>query len=375
MPHVLSLASQLISLPSVTPSDQGCQKILIDRLKKIGFEITALDSNGVSNFYAQRGPQKKLFAFLGHTDVVPPGDISRWISPTFQATIRDGKLYGRGAADMKSALAAMVVAAERFIEKNPDHANGIAFLVTSDEEGDAVHGTAKIVDYLRTQNIHIDYALVGEASSQKKLGDGIKVGRRGSLHGELIVQGKQGHIAYPQLADNPIHRSFQALDALTKTEWDKGNALFSPTSFQIYHIHADTGAANIIPGTLTARFNFRHCPDSTAESLQSRVEAILKAHHLDYSIKWNHSSKPFYSKPGRLTEICTNVIQEICHLATMPNTTGGTSDGRFLAPTGAEIVELGVINESAHHVNECVALEDLEKLAILYERILENLAK
>src|SRR3990167_8995511 len=341
MTQVLSLASELITLPSITPNDNGCQKILIDRLRKIGFAITELNSNGVSNFFATRGNGKKTFAFLGHTDVVPPGDTARWLSPPFQATVRDGKLYGRGAADMKTALAAMVVATERFIKKHPDHDHTLAFLVTSDEEGEAIDGTAKIVEFLQQKKIHMDYGLVGESSSQKVLGDSIKVGRRGSLHGELIVQGKQGHIAYPHLADNPIHRSFQALDALTHIAWDQGSELFSPTSFQIYHIHADTGAANIIPGVLTARFNFRHCPNSSAKDLQSRVEKVLTDHRLNYTLKWNHSSQPFYSQPGQLTDICKKVIRDVCHQDAVLSTTGGTSDGRFLAPTGTEIVELG----------------------------------
>lgn len=378
MPFVITLAEQLINIASVTPNDHGCQKILTDQLKKLGFTISILNSNNVSNFFAlKKGANKnaKLFAFSGHTDVVPPGDVSEWLSPPFEAQIRDEKLFGRGAADMKSAIAAMITATENFLQKHPNHQNDIAFMITSDEEGDGFDGTTKIVDYLTQKNIHLDYCLIGEASSNKTLGDSIKVGRRGSLHGELIVHGKQGHIAYPHLADNPIHRSFQALDALTHTKWDDGNTLFSPTTFQIYNIHADTGASNIIPGSLTARFNFRYCPESTAENLQARVEKALKEHHLDFAIQWNHASSPFYSEPAALTEACTQAILQCCNITTNPNTTGGTSDGRFIARTGAEIVELGLCNSSIHQVNEHVSLADLEKLTQLYEIILEKVCR
>ena len=376
MSNVLTLSEQLINIKSITPNDNGCQKILIDRLKKIGFEITELHSNGVSNFFAIKKSHHQhanLFAFSGHTDVVPAGDESEWLSPPFTATIRDGKLFGRGSADMKTAISAMIVAVENFLAKNPDHQNHLAFLITSDEEGDATDGTLKIVEFLEKNNLKINYCLVGEASSTKVLGDSIKVGRRGSLHGELIVHGKQGHIAYPHLAINPIHRSFQALDALTHIEWDKGNDLFSPTTFQIYNIHADTGANNIIPGSLSARFNFRHCPDSTADYLQSTVEKVLSEHQLEFSIKWNHSSKPFYSKPGALTHAVSESIQQVCGITTTPNTTGGTSDGRFIAHTGAEVVELGLCSGSIHHVNEHTTLDDLNKLTELYEDILKRL--
>lgn len=374
MSNTLDLAKQLINIESITPNDNGCQTILIERLRKMNFHITELNSNGVSNFFAVRGNHGKLFAFAGHTDIVPPGDTSEWTSPPFTATIRNEKLFGRGAADMKSALAAMIVATENFIAKNPHHAGKIGFLITSDEEGTTnTDGTIKIVEYLEKNNIKINYCLVGEASSNKILGDGIKVGRRGSLHGDLTVHGKQGHIAYPHLAINPIHRSFQALDFLTKMEWDKGNELFSPTSFQIYNIHADTGATNVIPGSLSARFNFRHSPESDFESIKSRVEKTLSEHQLDFSINWNHSSKPFYSKPGALTQGCVEIIKDCCNVTTVPNTTGGTSDGRFIAPTGAEVVELGLCSGSIHHIDEHTSLADLEMLTALYERILTRL--
>lgn len=371
MSDTLTLAKQLISIQSITPSDNGCQNLLSDRLKKIGFHITELHSNGVSNFLATHGNDDHcFFAFSGHTDVVPPGDLSEWNSPPFEAHIRDGKLFGRGAADMKSALAAMVIATERFMTKHPNHTGKIGFLITSDEEGSGKDGTIKIVEYLQNNNIKLDYCLIGEATSNKKLGDVIKVGRRGSLHGELTVHGKQGHIAYPHLAINPIHRSFQALDHLTKVEWDNATELFSPTSFQIYNINADTGANNIIPGSLTARFNFRYSPESTAESLQKKVAEVFEAHQLSYDIKWNHSSKPFYSKAGALTQACQESILHLCNVTTEQNTTGGTSDGRFIAATGAEIVELGLRNESIHHVDENTNLDELEKLTDLYECIL-----
>ncbi|OGT44408.1 MAG: succinyl-diaminopimelate desuccinylase [Gammaproteobacteria bacterium RIFCSPHIGHO2_12_FULL_40_19] len=374
MTPTLSLAKELINIQSITPNDNGCQKILIDRLKKIGFEITVLTSNGVTNFFALRGSdQNTLFAFSGHTDVVPPGELTEWHSPPFEASVRDGKLFGRGAADMKSALAAMTVATERFVEKHPNHTGKIGFLITSDEEGSGKDGTIRIVEYLQKNNMRLNYCLIGEASSNKKLGDVIKVGRRGSLHGELTVHGKQGHIAYPHLAINPIHRSFQALDHLTKIEWDSATALFSPTSFQIYNINADTGANNIIPGSLTARFNFRYSPESTAESLQKKVEQVFEAHQLNYDIKWNHSSNPFHSVAGALTKACQESIFRLCDVTTEPNTTGGTSDGRFIAATGAEIVELGLRNESIHHIDENADLNDLEKLTDLYESILEKI--
>ena len=372
--ETLILAKSLINIPSITPNDNGCQKILIDRLTAMGFTITRLDSNGVSNFFATHGDDDSFYAaFSGHTDVVTPGDESEWHSPPFQATVRDEKLFGRGSADMKSALAAMLVATERFLKNNQNHAGKIAFLITSDEEGNATDGTKKIVEYLQKNNIQLNYCLVGEASINKTLGDAIKVGRRGSLHGELTVFGKQGHIAYPQLAINPIHRSFQALDALTQTVWDNGNELFSPTSFQIYNINADTGATNVIPGSLTARFNFRYAPTSTADTLKTKTEIVFREHGLDYKIRWNHASNPFYSQRGKLTIACQQAIQSLCHIDTTLSTTGGTSDGRFIAPTGTEVVELGLCSDNIHQVNECVAIADLERLTDLYENVLERL--
>lgn len=372
--EVVSLAKELINRKSITPNDAGCQDILIDRLEKIGFSITRLPSDNVSNFWAEYGnAQGPLFVFSGHTDVVPPGDEHDWHSPPFQATIKDGDLYGRGAADMKTALAAMVVATERFIEKHPTLHGRIGFIITSDEEGNATDGTIKVVEHLQAQKKSIDWCLIGEASSQKQLGDSIKIGRRGSLHGALTVLGKQGHIAYPNQAINPIHRSFQALDFLTHIEWDFGNDHFAPTSFQIYNINADTGASNVIPGTLTARFNFRYAPTSTAEDLIAKTHEAFNDYGLDYRIDWQHSSKPFLSVPGRLTNACVHAISQHCGIETNPNTTGGTSDGRFIAPTGAEVVELGLVSKSIHQVNENANIEDLKKLTVMYEEVLKQL--
>lgn len=373
MTTTLSLAKTLINQASITPNDNGCQDILLNRLKDLGFTITQLPSNDVSNFYATHGDQGPIFAFSGHTDVVPPGVEADWLSPPFEASVREKKLFGRGAADMKTALAAMITATERFIKNHPKHPGQIAYLITSDEEGMAIDGTAKIMNHLKEKKIKLDWCLVGEASSQKQLGDSIKIGRRGSLHGELTVFGKQGHIAYPQYAINPIHRCFQALDELTQTEWDQGNEHFSPTSFQIYNINADTGATNVIPGSLQARFNFRFAPTSCERSLIEKTESIFSRYDLEYKINWNLSSNPFFSQKGKLQIACCQSIKEICGIDTEPNTTGGTSDGRFIAPTGTEVVELGLINESIHQVNEHADLDDIETLSTLYENILEKM--
>ena len=373
--ETLELAKRLINAESVTPNDNGCQAILIKELEVLGFDIETLPSGNVSNFWATHGKENPLFVFAGHTDVVPPGPEDDWESPPFSASVRDGHLYGRGAADMKSALAAMLIACKRFLKKHPKHMGSIAFLITSDEEGDAKDGTKIVVEHLEKKNIKMDWCLVGEATSKTNLGDVIKIGRRGSLHGHLQVIGKQGHIAYPQQADNPIHRCFKALDALTHTEWDKGNEHFTPTSFQIYNIQADTGASNIIPGSLTAKFNFRYAPSSTAEELQHHVHHVFDEHELNYDIKWNLSSQPFLSQNGKLTQTAKAVIKDVCNVDTDANTTGGTSDGRFIAPAGAEVVELGPSSKSIHQVNENINIEDLDTLTELYETILERLLK
>lgn len=369
----LKLAEDLINIKSITPDDNGCQDLLLNYLEPLGFKVEKILSNGVSNFFARLGSQQPLLVFCGHTDVVPPGNERKWKTPPFNATVQDGNLYGRGAADMKGALAAMIIGCKRFLQENPNPKGSIGFIITSDEEGDATDGTKKVVEHLQKNNIPVDWCLIGEASSNEQLGDAIKIGRRGSLHGELQVIGKQGHIAYPQLAENPIHRCFKALDHLTHIEWDQGNEYFTPTSLQIYTINADTGASNIIPGSLTARFNFRFSPASTAEQLQERVHKVFDDHQLHYKINWNLMSEPFLSPRGKLVEATTAAIKELCDIETNPNTTGGTSDGRFMAVTGCEIVELGVVSNCIHQVNEHVKIADLEKLTSLYQDILRRL--
>lgn len=369
----LKLAVELINRESITPNDAGCQDLLIRELTLMGFEIQQLPSGKVKNFWARRGTQGPLLVFSGHTDVVPPGPLEKWHSPPFTGDVRDECLFGRGAADMKGALAAMIIACRNFIAENPKHAGSIAFMITSDEEGDAEDGTVKLVQYCQKKNIKPDWCLIGEASSQIDLGDVIKVGRRGSLHGFLQVIGKQGHIAYPHLADNPIHRSFKVLDELTRVTWDNGDEFFTPTSFQIYNIQADPGASNIIPGTLTARFNFRFSPASPAEQLKQKVHKILDDHDLSYKIEWKVSGQPFFTPPGRLAEACKIAVEKICQRTPNANTTGGTSDGRFIAALGCEIVELGPPNKSIHQINEHIKLDDLTRLTQLYQTILKQL--
>ena len=371
--NALELSKQLINIASITPNDNHCQTLIRQLLVGMGFDITDVSHENVTNTWARFGKSEPLFVFSGHTDIVPAGPEHQWLSPPFNATIRDDTLFGRGAADMKTALAAMLSACQTFLKRHPKPKGSIAFMLTSDEEGPANFGTKKLVEYCQENNINIDWCLIGEASSVETLGDSIKIGRRGSLHGKLNVIGKQGHIAYPHLADNPIHRSFKALDALTQTDWDQGNEHFDPTSFQIYNINADTGATNIIPGTLTASFNFRYSPASNVDSLKEKVHAIFDAHDLHYTVDWYLSSKPFYSTQGKLVAACKSVIKEVCDIQTIANTKGGTSDGRFIADLGCEIVELGTINKSIHQVNEHIKLDDLALLEKLYEGVLEKL--
>ncbi len=371
--ETLALAKQLINLESVTPSDGGCHDLMISRLEAIGFQITRLPFGEVDNFWAQRGEAKPLFAFAGHTDVVPSGPLEAWNTPPFEATEVDGYLYGRGAADMKGSLAAMVIACERFISQHPDHKGAIGFLITSDEEGPAKNGTVKVVEWLEQQGIKMECCLVGEPSSTEKLGDIIKNGRRGSLGGTLLVKGVQGHVAYPHLAVNPIHKAAPALAELSAIEWDQGNDFFPATSFQISNINSGTGATNVIPGECEVIFNFRYSTETTHEQLQKRVEAILNKHDLDYELEWNLSGLPFLTDAGALVDAACEAIQHITGYTTELSTSGGTSDGRFIAPTGAQVVELGPVNATIHKVNECVRSKDLDTLTEVYNRILENL--
>lgn len=370
---LIHLAKQLIAKPSITPNDAGCQDLLIEHLIPLGFKVEKLKFGNVENFWAKRGNSSPVFVFAGHTDVVPPGPLERWDFPPFTPEIRDGKLFGRGAADMKGSLAAMIIACENFIKKYPDHSGSIAFLITSDEEGQAIDGTAKVVEYLQNQHEKIDYCLIGEASSEQQLGDTIKIGRRGSLHGKLIIEGKQGHVAYPQKADNPIHKAAAALAALAATHWDAGNEQFPPTTFQISNIHGGTGADNVIPGELEILFNFRYSTASTAEELQQNVLNILDRHALRYRIEWRISGKPFLTASKELINAATQAISEIAKIQPKLSTSGGTSDGRFIATTGCQVIEIGPNNSSIHQINEHVDIEELEKLSLIYAKILEIL--
>lgn len=374
MSDVLRLATDLIARRSVTPEDAGCQAMLAERLARHGFRIEWMRFGEVTNLWARRGDRGPLVCFAGHTDVVPPGPDAAWTSPAFEPTLRDGLLYGRGAADMKGGVAAMIVAAERFVQHHPNHEGSIAFLLTSDEEGVAVDGTVKVVEALEKRGETIRYCIVGEPSSRAVLGDEFKIGRRGSLTGNLTVKGVQGHVAYPHLADNPVHRAAPALAELAATVWDMGNEHFPATSFQIANIHAGTGANNVIPGELFVQFNFRFNTVWTAEGLQARVDAILQGHGLDYGIVWNLSGLPFLTRQdGRLVEAVHQAIRDVLGVETIASTSGGTSDARFIAPTGAEVIELGPLNATIHKVNECVSVDDLDRLAAMYERILDVL--
>jgi succinyl-diaminopimelate desuccinylase len=369
----LALAKDLISRHSVTPEDAGCQDAMIARLEAIGFTVERMRFEDVDNFWARRGDSGPLFAFAGHTDVVPTGPVMAWDHDPFGCVIEDSKLYGRGAADMKGSLAAMVTACERFIATHPDHNGSIAFLITSDEEGPSVNGTVKVIEALVARNEKIDYCLVGEPSSSERTGDVVKNGRRGSLNGILTVRGVQGHVAYPHLARNPVHESASAIAALAAETWDQGNEFFPPTTFQISNIHAGTGANNVIPGEMEVVFNFRFSTESTEDSLRERVHAILDQYKLDYAIDWSLSGHPFLTPEGALVDAARAAIKEVAGIDTQLSTSGGTSDGRFIAPTGAQVLELGPLNATIHKVNECVAVEDLDTLSSYYEKILEKL--
>ena len=373
MEKTLALACELIRHPSVTPDDAGCQQRMMDRLQAIGFRCTPLRFGEVDNFWAERGTSGPILVFAGHTDVVPTGPQEQWRSPPFEPTLVDGVLYGRGSADMKGSLAAMVVACEEFVARHPDHPGRLGFLITADEEGVAVDGTVKVMEYLQQHNKPIDWCLVGEPSSSARLGDVIKNGRRGSLGAVLTVRGMQGHIAYPQLADNPIHRAMPALQALTAEPWDEGNEFFPPTSLQISNINGGTGATNVIPGSLQVQFNFRFSTEVTDSILRQRTEAILDAHGLDYELQWSLSGQPFLTASGELVAAAVSSIEAHTGQAPELSTAGGTSDGRFIAPTGAQVVELGPINESIHKVDENVLAADLPRLAVIYRGIIERL--
>ncbi len=369
----LALTEKLIALSSVTPDDKGCQQHLIDILTPLGFVCETIQSNDVTNLWARRGLSSPVFVFAGHTDVVPTGPIEQWRSLPFIPTQRDGKLYGRGAADMKTSIAAMVVACEEFIAATPDHTGSIAFLITSDEEGPATDGTVIVCEQLKARGEQIDYCLVGEPTSSAQLGDMIKNGRRGSLSGRLTIKGVQGHIAYPHLAKNPIHEAAQALADLVEEKWDAGNEYYLPTSWQMSNINAGTGANNVIPGDMVIDFNFRFSTASTAESLQERVHAILDRHDLQYDMQWTLSGLPFLTPRGTLSDALSSAILEETGLATQLSTTGGTSDGRFIAQICPQVIEFGPPNASIHKIDEHIELRHIDPLKNIYRRTLEHL--
>lgn len=369
----LALTKQLIAEPSVTPDDKHCQTLLAERLQAIGFTIEAFHFGQTKNIWARKGTTEPVLCFAGHTDVVPSGPVEKWTSPPFEPTEREGKLYGRGAADMKTSIAAFVTACERFVAQHPQHQGSIALLITSDEEGDAHDGTTKVVDALQARDEKIDYCIVGEPTAVNKLGDTIKNGRRGSLSGNLVIKGKQGHIAYPHLAKNPTHLFAPALAELVAMEWDQGNDYFPPTGFQISNIHAGTGATNVIPSTLTVQFNFRFSTESTESSLKQRVHAVLNQHGLDYDLTWSLSGQPFLTEAGRLTEVAQQAIAEVCGVEAELSTSGGTSDGRFIKAIARELIELGPVNASIHQIDEHIELAAIPQLSAIYEAMLKRL--
>ncbi|OEC82911.1 succinyl-diaminopimelate desuccinylase [Photobacterium damselae subsp. damselae] len=369
---VISLAKDLLSRRSVTPEDAGCQDIMIERLRQLGFCIETMVFDDTTNLWARRGTQAPLFVFAGHTDVVPSGPIEQWHTHPFEPTIKGGMLYGRGAADMKGSLACMIVAIERFIAENPDHQGSLGLLITSDEEGPFINGTTRVVDTLEARNEKIDLCIVGEPSSTLVVGDEVKNGRRGSITGDLTVKGIQGHVAYPHLADNPVHRALPALAELAAKTWDNGNDYFPPTSFQIPNINAGTGASNVVPGECQVQFNFRFSTELTDEAIKAQVHEILDQHQLDYHLNWTLSGHPFLTEKGTLVDAVVAAIEEVAHITPELSTSGGTSDGRFIARTGAQVIELGPVNATIHKVNECVKIEDLELLTDMYQKVLEK---
>ncbi|MGA0055377.1 MAG: succinyl-diaminopimelate desuccinylase [Steroidobacteraceae bacterium] len=373
MSATLELTQDLIARNSVTPVDAGCQQVMGDRLAALGFKVESLRYGNVDNLWATRGTESPTVCFAGHTDVVPTGPLEEWRSDPFKPVIKDGMLFGRGAADMKSGLAAMITATEEFVLAHPDHHGRIAFLITSDEEGPSVDGTKRVVETLRERGERIDYCIVGEPSSESAVGDTIKIGRRGSLSGRLTVHGVQGHVAYPQVAENPVHTLAPALFELTSRTWDQGNEYFQPTTFQISNLNAGTGAPNVIPGELKARFNLRYSPVQSIEALKEIVEGILKKHGVRYTLEWYVSGEPFYTQPGPLSAAAVAAIEQVTGKKPKLSTGGGTSDGRFIAPMGAQVVELGVINATIHKVNESVSIADIDQLHKMYRGMLERL--
>jgi succinyl-diaminopimelate desuccinylase len=373
MSATLDLAHDLMARPSVTPSDEGCQEVMASRLTKAGFQVERLRYGNVDNLWARRGNGAPVLCFAGHTDVVPTGPLEEWQSDPFKPVTRNGLLFGRGAADMKTALAAMLTATEAFVAEQPAHRGALAFLITSDEEGPSVDGTKRVVETLRERGERIDYCLVGEPSSEEHVGDTIKIGRRGSLSARLTVHGVQGHIAYPHLADNPVHRFAPALAELTTRVWDQGDEYFQPTSFQISNINAGTGAPNVIPGELKARFNLRYSPVQTLQGLKQAVEEVLQRHQVKYTLEWYVSGEPFYTPAGPLSDAVRKAIQQLTGRDPKLSTGGGTSDGRFIATLGAQVVELGVVNASIHKVNESVRIADVDTLHTLYLQTIRNL--
>ncbi|MEM1142590.1 MAG: succinyl-diaminopimelate desuccinylase [Pseudomonadota bacterium] len=369
----LDLASQLIAMRSVTPNDAGCQPLLQERLTRLGFRCTDLPFGDTQNFWAEYGSEGPLLVFAGHTDVVPSGPEEDWSSPPFAPEVRGDDLYGRGAADMKGSLAAMITACERIGKSGQELRGSIGFLITSDEEGPATHGTVKVMEWLAQERKRIDYCIVGEPSSAERLGDTLRVGRRGSLSAKIKVKGRQGHVAYPEKASNPVHTALPALDELRRTQWDTGNEYFPPTSFQITEVTAGSGAGNVIPGELTVACNFRYCTEQSAATLKQRVAEILLHHNVDSSIDWTLSGEPFLTRDGNLIRACQEVIHELTGLQTQPSTGGGTSDGRFIAPSGAEVVELGPRNATIHQIDERVSVSELATLSHLYEHIVVRL--
>ncbi|MBI4987393.1 MAG: succinyl-diaminopimelate desuccinylase [Rhodocyclales bacterium] len=369
------LACELIARRSVTPADGGCLELVARRLAPLGFSLERMDREGVSNLWTRRGGKGPILCFAGHTDVVPPGPIDQWGSDPFQPEVRDGFLYGRGAADMKTSIAAFVTAAERFLAIRADHAGAIALLLTSDEEGRAVDGTVRVVEALKARGETLDYCIVGEPTSAERLGDTIKNGRRGSLSGKLIVKGVQGHIAYPHLVKNPVHKVAPALTELAATVWDTGNEYFPPTSWQVSNFHAGTGADNVVPGTAEILFNFRFSTASTPDGLKARVHEILDRHGVEYALDWTLSGRPYLTPRGKLVEVAAQAIREIAGIETGLSTSGGTSDGRFIADICPEVIELGPLNATIHKIDECIAVADIEPLSRIYERTLDLLLR